>query len=192
MWGRTFSLLTVITTLSGVGSEPKFLEQWASFVPFKCVLSSLLSPWFLPQERRALKDGSLCSFSSCVGYRPKSKLSPRCCFCITSIFTPHSVQIQALFVPHGWPHLQSLTSFSLLWSCTAGRRGLYGISVCICLWAVVDLLLSEFWDASDMLLEKNKKMANAVQRLALNQVTFVFHSQAFSQAIDPVLQCNVE
>ena len=105
-------------------------EDWtqASFVPFKCVLSPLLSPWLLPQERRALKDGSLSSFSSCVGYRLKSKLSPKCCFCITSIFTPHySVQmkawIQAPFVPHGWPHLPALTSFSLLWSCTAEQEG---------------------------------------------------------------------
>ena len=138
-------------------------EYWtqASFLPFKCVLSPLLSPWLLPQERRALKDGSLSRFSSCVGYRLKSKLSPMCCFCITSIITPHSVQMKAWIKPPlclmAGHTSQPSPASPYCGAVLQGRRGLHGLSVYICLWAVVDLLLSEFWGASDILLEKNLK-----------------------------------
>ena len=167
MWGRTSSLLTVITTLSGMGPSPRFWsggpEAWtqAGFVPFKCVLPPLLSPGLLAQERRALKDGSLCSLSSCVGYRLKSKPSPTCCLRTTRIFTPHSVQtkvwIQApLCFMAGHTSPPSPVS-PCCGAVLQGRIGLHGLSLYICLWAVVDLLLSEFWGASDMLLEKNLK-----------------------------------
>ena len=99
---------------------------------------------------------------------------------------------QAPFVPHGWPHLPALTSFSLLWSCTAGQEGT-AWTLCVYLSmscggpAAIRVLRCIWYSAWKEFKKKKKRKATAAQRLALNQVTFVFHGHRSSAE----MQCGI-
>ena len=153
-----------ITTLSGVGSDPKLaLFPWSVCFPLsqhQDTCSTAKECW----NKRG--SGSL---SACVSHRQRAKISPVCCLCRCPQLFPWlcseedlgSVRCKSLLTLRAHHCPQPLLPMPCCGEASQGRLGLPGLSEYIRAETVVEGLLPEFWAASNALLEQLPTVATA-------------------------------